>query len=194
MAIKRRRLNLIPPATQRRLAFERLARTWSTTIVLCGLTAGGLLALEWTQGMFASHELQRLEVRYAPLAKLSADNEELKTQIAELRAREQLSLRLSRKEHGITALAAVTVATRDGDQDVYLMSVDYDGPPEDAKLKERPERWVQLVGAGVDSVAVAALAQRLRAVGAFEAVAVESTDPLPGADDRLRRFQMRCKL
>lgn len=185
----KRHLNLIPLATQRRQTRRKVAFVWTTSVALAGVFAGLLLGVEWLRGMSAMRELQNLQARYAPFDKIAQQHDDLVQQISHLRAREQLTLRLSRDEFGISMLGALAVATRDAGSTVYVNDLKYH-----VEAGNDAPRSVRLSGAGVDSGAIAGFAQRLRETGVFRSVAVESTGALPGGAVSLRQFSVACRL
>lgn len=185
----KRHLNLVPVTTRRRQLRQRLLRVWSTSVVLAGLFACAMLGVEWFRGMSALRDLQNLDARYAPFEEIAKQRDDLIDQISRLRAREQLTLRLSRDEHGVAMLGALALATRDTGGAVYVDRLEYD-----VESGNEGIRSVRLTGAGVDSGAVAGFAEGLRKTGVFQDVAVESTGALPGGAVNLRRFSVACRL
>ncbi len=189
----KRSLNLIPIATQRRQAFAQVLRVWSTSTVIAGVCTALLLGIEWTRGMVAVQQLSELNARYAPFEQIAGKQQSLTSQIEQLRAREQLSLRLSREARGLALLGAIARAAGASDGAVYVEDLEYDGPAADGRdTNERGE--LQLAGAGVDSTAIAGFAERLRSSGVFAEVAVESTRPISGDTSGHRRFEVTCTL
>ena len=158
-------------------------------MVIAGAGAGLLLGVEWLRGVVALQELKELDARYAPFAEIGQSQDELEARIAALRAREQLTLRLSRDQASVALLGALSLAASEVAGSVYLESIDYD-----VAETAGSNRSVRLRGAGADSGAVAAFAERLRESGVFDAVAVESTGALPGGAASLRRFGIACQL
>ncbi len=181
----KRSLNLIPIATQRKHAARRAVRICLSAIAMSSLACAVLLGIEWARGMAALQELQMLEAQYAPLSEIAKDQRSLVTQIAQLRGREQLSLRLSHHAHGVTLLGAVAQAVGESPESVYIERFEYD--------EEKPGvRSLNLAGSGVDGVSVAAFAARLRESEVFESVAIASSRPLVGGLPTLRRFEIEC--
>lgn len=182
-------LNLIPPATQRRLVTRRVVRVGSTAMLLSGLCVASLLGVEWVRGVAAARELRTLEARNAPLEELRQERARLARQITLLEGREQLSLRLAHGEHGVALLAAIAQAAGEGDGLVYVQSLEYQ-----VADSGDSQRSLRVVGAGVDGMAVARFAERLRSTGVFDTVSIEATGPMPGGGDNLRRFDLACRL
>lgn len=185
----KRHLNLIPIATQRRQTRQKVAFVWTTSVAVASLLVGLMLGVEWLRGMSAMSELQDLRTRYAPFEEIAQQHDDLVEQISHLRAREQLTLRLSRDEFGVSMLGALAVATRDASSAVYVNDLKYhvEGGKDSSRL-------VRLTGAGVDSGAIAGFAESLRETGVFRSVAVESTGALPGGAVSLRQFSVACQL
>ena len=190
----KRHLNLIPVATRRRQMVRRLSRASSRAIVAAGIVVGSMLALEWTQGMSSLRELKDVEARYAPVSQLLHEQARLVDRIQKLRGREQLSLRLSRDQYGLAVLGAVAQASGQSNGSVHVVQLDYQANADSEGAAAAAERSVQLEGAGVDSMAVADFAERLRESGVFSSVAVESTSPVSGGPNNLRRFEIACSL
>lgn len=187
-----RSINLIPVATQRRLAVRRLLRVASRSTVTTGACVLVLLGVEWARARAASRALQELEARYAPIVRLVEEHDRLASQIAELEAREELSLRLARDSRGIAVLAALAEATESSDGSVYVRRLSYQGSRPDRSQRSSANRAVRLEGAGADGLAIATFTTRLRDTGVFEAVEVESTNPLVGGSNSGRRFVVNC--
>ncbi|MEO0529824.1 MAG: hypothetical protein AAF266_04515 [Planctomycetota bacterium] len=192
--MSKRSVNLIPVATQRRHSMRRLVRVWSTAIVLSGACSASLLGVEWARGLIAMQELSELDARYEPFVRIAGEQRSLANQVSALRAREQLSLRLSRDDHGLSLLGSIAQAAGASAGDVYVEQLSYDGAIATGSRDEKVTRSVRIEGAGVDSVAVAAFAERLRKSNVFSGVAVESTAPLPGGAASLRRFVVAAAL
>lgn len=184
----KRSINLIPVATQRRHEMRRLVRVWSTSIVLAGACSASLLGVEWARGLIAMQDLREVDARYEPFARITAEQDALAEQVAALQAREQLSLRLSRDDHGLSLLGSIAQAAGGSAGDIYVRQLQYDGPVATGSSKDQVTRSVRIEGAGVDSVAVAAFAERLSKSGVFEGIGVESTAPLQGGAASLRQF------
>lgn len=194
----KRHLNLIPIATQRRQAFRRVLRVGATSTVIAGLLTGLLLTVEWTRGLVAMQQLQELNARYAPLEQLAGKQMKITKKLAQLRGREQLSLRLSREAYGLTVLGTISRAAEASAGNVYVETLQYDGTAGAARGsidgKSEAIGAIRLSGAGVDSTAVAIFAEHLRASGVFTSVAIESTALMPGGAASVRRFEVACTL
>lgn len=189
----KRHLNLIPVATQRRQLLRRVVRVGSIAVVLSGATTGLLLTGEWAQGWIAAQQLNELDERAAPLRQIIDRQDALAKQVEALRARELLTLRLSRESHELTLLGAVAQAAGETSNTVYVQQLRYTRPPiQEDQSSSRGE--LQLTGAGIDGAAIARFASELRDTGVFSLVSVESTGSLPGGDASLRRYRLNCRL
>lgn len=184
-----RHLNLIPVATQRRHMMRRVIRVWSTSMVAAGVCVAALLGVEWLRGMATLSELQDLDARYAPFAEIHQKSSALSDQITRLKGREQLTLRLSRDDHGVALLGALALASRESGGSVFVKQMEYD-----VSGSQEAVRAIRLQGAGVDGGAIAGFAEGLRESGVFTSVAVESTGTLPGGAASLRQFTVACRL
>lgn len=178
-------LNLIPPSLQRAAATRRVKRVGSRAVLASGVVVSALLGLEWTRGVAALRDLTELDARYAPLARLADEQEETEAEVARLRAREQIALRLAREAVGLPLLGAVSRAASAGAGAVYLDELTYDGGSADAT---QPAAQVRLRGVGIDGVAVAQFVERLRESRAFEGLAIESSEPVAGGAASVRQF------
>lgn len=183
-----RSVNLIPLATQRRHAIRRIVQVWSLSTVLAGACAASLLGVEWVRGLIAMQELRDLDARHEPFVRIAAEQRSLAEQVAALRQREQLSLRLSRDDHGLSLLGSITQAAGKSTGDVYIERLEYEGAAATSTQSRQAIRSVRIEGAGVDSSAVATFAEDLRKSGVFDGIAIESTAPLAGGSASLRRF------
>lgn len=189
----KRSLNLIPIATQRRQALGRVSHVGSTATVIAGVFTALLLGIEWTRGMVAVQQLSELNARYAPFEEIAGKQSKLASQIEMLRAREQLSLRLSREARGLTLLGAIAKAAEQQGGGVFVEALEYEGSAADGTQAENGGE-VRLNGAGTDSTAIALFAQSLRETGMFAEVAVQSTRPISGNNTSQRRFEVACTL
>lgn len=187
----KRHLNLIPPGTRHRQTLKRMVRVGSRSIVVAGVGLGLLLAAEWTRGLGRLARLQELEARFAPLSRLVHEQAAMAEKIEKLRAREQLSLRLSRDEYGLALLGAISVAASESAGSVYLKQLEYQANTTTIE-PITTTREVRIDGASVDGIGVATFAERLRISQVFDSVAVESTTPMPGGLSSLRRFEIHC--
>lgn len=189
----KRHLNLIPIATQRRQLARRVMRVATITLVISNTTVGLLLTGEWAQGWVASRQLRELEARYAPLRQIIDQQDALAKQIEQLRARELLTLRLSRESRELTLLGAIAQAAGQSNEDVYVQQLRYLRPAIESDQTPGGGE-LHLSGAGVDGAAIAEFATRLRETGIFRVVSIESTCALPGGEAGLRRYQLTCQL
>lgn len=183
-------LNLIPLATRRHQAVRRVTSMWSTAITAAAACCLTVCAVEWSRGVSAVSRLQSLDARFAPLSKMLEEQREVAKLIDDLRARKQLSLRLSGETPGVSLLGAVSTAAARLDGSVYVAKLNY----EDAGSAGPDDQRLLLEGAGVDGFAVAAFAEGLREAGVFGEVTVDATHSLKGGAAALRGFQITCRL
>ena len=185
-------LNLIPLATQRLYASRRIVRFWSAVIALAGI--GCLLAcgIEWGRGLAASQQLQAFDARFAPLAKLLEEQRELSELVANLHAREQISLELSNETQGVSLLGVISQAASELNGAVYVAKLEYDSSVQSGKGQRDHHRLLHLGGAGTDSMSVATFAAGLRDSGVFDSVTVDSTRSFHGGEPSLRTFEINC--
>lgn len=188
----KRHLNLIPPAIQRRQAAKRILRGWSSIVTFVGIICLSACVMEWSRGVAAVQRLQALDARFAPLGKLADEERELTGIVENLRAREELSLRLSTETEGVTLLGAVSTAAKDLGDGIYLVEFRFQGDTPLAGGAKPGSRSLRLEGAGIDGLAIASFADRLRDAGVFSTVSVGATRPVSGGAPTLRSFQIDC--
>ena len=185
-------LNLIPAAIQRRYALRRVSRVWLIWLAASGAGAGLFLGIEWLRGVASLRELMDLDVRYAPFLRLAEEREALGAQIAQLRAREENALQISRDEYGMTLLGVMSEAAANSGGDVYLDSLAYRRTT--ALQGVGPSNAVHLSGVGLDGLSVAEFAAKLRESGVFNEVTVQNTQPVDGGVASLRQFSIAGSL
>lgn len=185
-------LNLIPLATQRLYASKRIVRFWSAVITLAGICCLFACGIEWGRGLTAAQQLKAFDTRFAPLAKLLEEQQELSQLVTNLQAREQISLELSSETQGVALLGVVAQAASKLKGSVYVAKLEYDSVSQSGRTTTSSRRRLHLGGAGTDSLVVAAFAAELRDSGLFDSVTVDSTRPFPGGVASLRSFEINC--
>lgn len=188
-------LNLIPPSIQRRQTVARIIKGWSTVVSITATVCLLACAFEWSRGVAAVRRLEALDSTFAPVSKLLQEQQKLSKLVADLRAREQLTIQLSNETRGVTLLGAVAEAADELGGSVYLLELDFERS-KSTKRGAGESHKLLLEGAGLDSLAVAAFASRLRDSGVFTQVTVDSTKPIQdGAfDKRYFSFEIACLL
>jgi hypothetical protein len=173
----------------------RIYRQWANAVATAGVACAALLAIEWGRGLSAVERLRSLDAQHAPLSKLQHETTQLTAQIAQLRAREQISLSLSHATQGLATLGAVSRAAHEVDGGVYVTRfelADHAEPTIEGESEAAPA--LKLIGTGLDGLVIASFVERLRESGAFSSVSIASTRPAPGAAPSLRAFEIDCIL
>lgn len=190
----KRTLNLAPPGIRRRQAMRRLVHACSTAITLAGAASATWLLVEWSRGAAMAQALGRLEAEYAPLERLMEEDVLLRGEIERLRAREQMSLRLTTDRIGLPLLAVLAQAATEAGGDVYVEELHYHASSQTTRNRRTVTQdgpKAELEGVSRDSLAVARFAQELRRSKLFTRVSIESSQPAPGSGD-LRQFEIAC--
>jgi cell division protein FtsB len=191
----KRVLNLIPLATRRRMVAMRVYRQWANAVATAGVACTVLLAIEWGRGLAAVEQLRSLDTQHAPLTKLQQEKTQLETRIAQLRAREELSLSLSHATPGLATVGAVSKAAEEVEGGVYITRFEFANAATSATEREQESAaTLKLVGAGLDGLVIAAFVEYLRETGAFSSVSIAATRPLAGGAPALRAFEIDCIL
>ena len=189
-------LNLIPESIQRRQAYTRIVRGWTSVILATTLFCALICALEWSRGISAARRLLALDSTCTPLESLTNETRELNQLVADLRAREELTLQLSIETHGVTLLGAVSEAAEELGGSIYLVGFDFQRQAGSGTRGVANPHTLSLEGAGIDSLVVAAFASRLRESGVFTEVTIDSTRPIhdEGDNKRFFCFEIACVL
>jgi cell division protein FtsB len=190
----KRSINLIPLATRRRMVALRVYRQWANAVATAGIACTALLAIEWGRGLSAVERLRSLDAQHAPLTKLQTEKTQLETQIAQLRAREEISLSLSHATPGLATLGAVSRAADEVQGGVYVTRFEFADSEAPVAATEESPPTLKLVGAGLDGLVIAAFVEYLRETGAFSSVSIAATRPLAGGAPALRQFEIECIL
>ncbi|TWT40150.1 PilN domain-containing protein [Botrimarina hoheduenensis] len=191
----KRVLNLAPPGIRRRQTLRRLRHAVATAVTAAGVLSGLWLVVEWSRGASMAQSLGRLEAEYAPLARLMEEDVELRAEIARLRGREQLSLRLTTEQLGLSLLAAVSRAAAMPEAQVYLDQLHYRSTHAKSSVRQRgatEHSGVKIEGISRDGLAVARFAEGLRESRLFSQVSIETSAPAASDGSALRKFTIAC--
>lgn len=202
-------INLLPDDLRRRSIRIRVIRSWTPALLAIAAAIAGVTNYEWNRcsGIRAAADelqpgVQLAEQSMLSLAESEKRTEQLKTQIAEIKA-------LKRADDPLKLLSIVGRSATDiGDQlsvsrlDLFRIEENADAsdaaipttarPSDAVKSTTRLKTVMHINGLAVSDISVARLMNTVRASGGFQSVTLKSTQPSGLNGLRQREFVVEC--
>jgi hypothetical protein len=185
-------VNLMTERAQLCGAAERMTRAWAIVLSIVVVGLAPLAAWTWQQLRHAARQHEALEASYEPIRQLAGANRILRTEAAELVARDRVPLMLSRRRPITALLGAVAdaVAGTKGAIVLERLSFTQDGPQ--STSAESSGRVIVDVST-TPSFDVSQLVKSLECAP-FSAVKITSSQSAIEGDVSRRTYSIECRL